>query len=368
MSFVVGCGENVIIASGSIIANYEHSTGKMNTEFFKWESVEEKNIVQTTGEEEDEEKKPQKKAVDDIVVLCISTSGSPNNLLAIGTNEKLLHILKISDDGLTAKHIIAGIVPKAPTSCVFDKENAHVIIGDRAGEVHKMEIATGKVVEIAGAISMILDVGLSTDGKHLILADRDEKIRILRYPESFVIENICLGHTEYVKSIAFQSNGTIWSGGGDGHLRHWNMTTVKPLNSKQIFEEKNPLAKVLTTPDEKHVIVTVENSAKFCIVNTETYDVSVDSVSDEPIIDIFSSPKYLLILTKTALVLYDPNNYKKEVALDGDLAKSVAETRPALGNLFKNVTYNNQEEYEKRKSEKFAKVEEKRALKRKAAQ
>lgn len=39
---------------------------------------------------------------------------------------------------------------------------------------------------------------LSFSNSHVITCDRDEKIRVSRYPNAYNIETFCLGHTEWV--------------------------------------------------------------------------------------------------------------------------------------------------------------------------
>lgn len=58
----------------------------------------------------------------------------------------------------------------------------------------------------------------------IITADRDEHIRISRYPQSHVIENFCLGHTGFVASICVPEGkpGMLISASGDGSLKVWD--------------------------------------------------------------------------------------------------------------------------------------------------
>lgn len=59
---------------------------------------------------------------------------------------------------------------------------------------------------------MVLDVSLSEDGRFVLSADRDEKLRISRYPQSFVIHRFCLGHTSYINSLCVDGHFAFTSG------------------------------------------------------------------------------------------------------------------------------------------------------------
>ncbi|KAE9419805.1 hypothetical protein Angca_004196, partial [Angiostrongylus cantonensis] len=89
-------------------------------------------------------------------------------------------------------------VPKAPTSITFDKDDSHIVVGDRAGHVRRYTVEPSEKCgymdmngeecafegePLSGAVTMILDVAISRDGKFLLAADRDEKIRVSRYPQ-----------------------------------------------------------------------------------------------------------------------------------------------------------------------------------------
>ncbi len=64
---------------------------------------------------------------------------------------------------------------------------------------------------------------MSFDGKYVITADRDEKIRISHYPNCYEIHQFCLGHTELVIWIQLLSNELLVSAGADGTIRLWSV-------------------------------------------------------------------------------------------------------------------------------------------------
>ena len=51
---------------------------------------------------------------------------------------------------------------------------------------------------ILGHTSLLTSFLLSSDEKYIITADRDEHIRVSWFPQGYVVERYCLGHTKYV--------------------------------------------------------------------------------------------------------------------------------------------------------------------------
>jgi tRNA (guanine-N(7)-)-methyltransferase subunit TRM82 len=81
---------------------------------------------------------------------------------------------------------------------------------------------------------MLLDLEfarLPTDPtkKVVLTSDRDEHIRITRYPQGHIIEGYLLGHTQFVNNICViqGSSDLAVSGGGDGELKLWKWWSEK---------------------------------------------------------------------------------------------------------------------------------------------
>lgn len=63
---------------------------------------------------------------------------------------------------------------------------------------------------------------LMTYFRHIITCDRDEKIRVTKYPSTHEIETFCLAHKEFVSSLAFiGADKFLLSVSGDKTIRMW---------------------------------------------------------------------------------------------------------------------------------------------------
>lgn len=92
---------------------------------------------------------------------------------------------------------------------------------------------------LLGHVSMLVDIlaitlpadfdGASKDRTYVLTADRDEHIRVSRYPQGFVIEGFCLGHESFVSKLLIPSwdRSELVSGGGDDYLLRWDWRSGK---------------------------------------------------------------------------------------------------------------------------------------------
>ncbi|KAF8317785.1 uncharacterized protein EI90DRAFT_2942980, partial [Cantharellus anzutake] len=95
---------------------------------------------------------------------------------------------------------------------------------------------------LLGHVSSITGLLLTHDENHIITCDRDEHIRISRYPEGWDIERFCQGHTKYVSAIHITGadTSTLVSGGGDDSLYVWDYITGKLKFKIPILETVQP--------------------------------------------------------------------------------------------------------------------------------
>lgn len=108
---------------------------------------------------------------------------------------------------------------------------------------------------ILGHVSMLTDLLIAEyQGKrYIVTCDRDEHIRVSRYiPQAYVIQSFCLGHKEFVNSIAVSEThpNLLVSGGGDDTLFVWDWPTGRLLSQADLLSQ----ARLAT--DVQHVAVT----------------------------------------------------------------------------------------------------------------
>eukprot|EP01048_Picozoa_sp_COSAG05_P006832 COSAG05_NODE_461_length_9571_cov_14.935283_8_plen_181_part_00 len=85
---------------------------------------------------------------------------------------------------------------------------------------------------------------LSTTEELIITAERDEKIRVSHFPNSYNIESFCLGHTAHVNALAVHGlspdqggpGDLLVSGAVDGSLRLWRLPCGQPLHTFNLGE------------------------------------------------------------------------------------------------------------------------------------
>lgn len=85
------------------------------------------------------------------------------------------------------------------------------------------------ITPVIGHVSMLTTVlVLQTQGK-IITADRDEHIRVSKWPQGWEIEHFLLGQRKFVSALALHplDPNILITAGGDDTLRLWDLTTYK---------------------------------------------------------------------------------------------------------------------------------------------
>ena len=100
--------------------------------------------------------------------------------------------------------VTSKLIVKRASKIIYTNDESTLIIADKTGDVYTLnmkDIETSEVTSLMGHLSMITDLKLTKDEKHLITSDRDEKIRISCFPNCYNIDSYLLGHKEFVSKI-----------------------------------------------------------------------------------------------------------------------------------------------------------------------
>ncbi|KAL5712570.1 hypothetical protein ACHQM5_014731 [Ranunculus cassubicifolius] len=160
-------------------------------------------------------------AGDDKLVKLWTTS--PWNCMRTVSSEKRVSAVAISQDGL------------------------FVCYADKFGVV--WVVSTDGNSDVASPIfahycSIITSLEFSPDGRFIVSADRDFKIRVTLFPQkpfsgAHEIQSFCLGHTEFVTCLTFvnppeEPQGFLLSGSGDATVRMWDIKSGSLVDTCEV--------------------------------------------------------------------------------------------------------------------------------------
>jgi len=188
-------------------------------------------VKDTENEDSKENEFKKKTEPNKINSCCISACGK---LLAVCDDYKQISVWRVPCLSLVYQQ---NLVRKA-SKVIFSPDSKHILVADKNGDVYKFETETPSEPKLLlGHLSMLLDIKMPSNGKYVITADRDEKIRVSKFPNSYNINNYCLGHTEFVTSICFLGEDLLLSGSGDGSVRVWRYLDGKEMYCHEVFKD-----------------------------------------------------------------------------------------------------------------------------------
>lgn len=158
------------------------------------------------------------------VHIVAADFSSCEKYVALCTSDKRLTLWKTDNLSLISSRTSARVASKVR----FVPSGQAIVLADKCGDAYSFSVEKphedGKL--LLGHLSMLLDILVSPDEKYIITCDRDEKIRVSRYPNAYNIQSYCLGHKEFVTGLSLlpTDKTVLISSSGDGTVRFWNYT------------------------------------------------------------------------------------------------------------------------------------------------
>lgn len=218
------------------------------------------------------------------VIRCVAlgTDAATGHVLCATAGDD--KILRVWDVAACADASVAGsciATPKRLTDVAFDRAGC-VVYADKFGDVYRVPLplptaltaallappapaaaaeqaaarkskgrepapraaATPEDACILGHCSMLTALALAPDETLVATGDRDEHVRVSRYPAAYDIVAYCLGHTASVFGAVFCGSAKrLCTGAGDGTLRVWctssgaELACVRPKGKDENKEE-----------------------------------------------------------------------------------------------------------------------------------
>jgi tRNA (guanine-N(7)-)-methyltransferase subunit TRM82 len=112
---------------------------------------------------------------------------------------------------------------------------------------HQLLLGHVSLLTDVACVSLPLDASSSQKRSYILTADRDEHIRVSRYPQAHIIENYCLGHTGFVSKLCIPhwAPEYLISGGGDDDLLVWKWAESRILRKVPLVEQASETAQVV---------------------------------------------------------------------------------------------------------------------------
>ncbi|KAM3967344.1 tRNA (guanine-N(7)-)-methyltransferase non-catalytic subunit wuho [Aphomia sociella] len=182
------------------------------------------------------------------------------------------------------------VLPRSASKIRFTADNTQILVADKSGDVLIYSIKDeDSGTKLLGHLSLLLDVLQTQDGKYIITCDRDEKIRVSNYPNTYNIQTFCLGHKEFVNHIELlpHNNKYLTSTSGDGTIKCWDyvngrlcysIDTFLDINGVQLKEQFSKIMdeegiEVNTLPIVHYSICKINETCSLLVVAVHTYNV-----------------------------------------------------------------------------------------------
>ncbi|MED6106799.1 hypothetical protein PIB30_007827 [Stylosanthes scabra] len=156
---------------------------------------------------------------------------------------------------------------KRVSAVAISEDGCHVCFADKFGVVWVVDVAGSDrkaTPLLSHYCSIIPSLAFSPDGRFIVSADRDFKIRVTNFPKNPLsgaheIQSFCLAHTEFVSCLAFVHarecpEGLLVSGSGDSTVRLWDISSGALLDTCEVAAKAGLLESNGEAEEHSHAV------------------------------------------------------------------------------------------------------------------
>jgi WD40 repeat protein len=202
-------------------------------------------------------------------IRSIAFNSEANRIASVGEDKRVL-IWERKPDESNQWSIASSYMHSKKIMVVHFDGAGNVLFGDKFGEFFQVGSDSDKPKLLFGHLSAVSASLFSLKRGLLISADRDEKIRVAKYPQVWEISSFLFGHRKYVSSLCWfgEDENRLVSAGADGQIILWDVTDVSsPVRIWTISLEEGPINSIcvwggivfVLRTDNANKVVRIEN-------------------------------------------------------------------------------------------------------------
>lgn len=186
------------------------------------------------GEQEEEVKQQQNIAKETPTIQHVKLAPNQQLLAVTTAGQKALLLYQLRPEH--AKLASVRSLARASSAMTFSKDSKRLLVTDKTGDCYEYDCEDYEAVPklLLGHLSIVYDILWSQDEKFVITCDRDDKIRVTNYPDTYEVHSYCLGHKEFVAKLELLNEDILLTVSGDKSLKLWDFKEGKEIKSVEL--------------------------------------------------------------------------------------------------------------------------------------
>ena len=169
------------------------------------------------------------------------------------TKENMIVFDIIDSDG-SISPVIGAVLPHDGVQlCLTKVSDRSSVLALNSGDIDCIDFETRKSRTLLGSIVAGTSFALNSAKSFIVSADREARIRVSHFPNTYEIESFAFLHEEIVSSVIFIDDERFASCDGDGLVVLWGLDG-KPITSQRIFPETTMIRQLLSVSGEIYAI------------------------------------------------------------------------------------------------------------------